>query len=169
LDITFDMSEEYSVDMSLSSIDPLVHLVPTDVPHHVINVEQASGPRYGIILDRPISREKRAVVGAALDKRVNRVAVSANAGENNTAVLVRTGLGLGKADCATAGCLAPCLRRIVDPKRDDPHAVAVPLDMLGNGPAAEQWCGQHKADLALLHDIRSAIAQPRLGSSVGNK
>src|ERR1700727_463244 len=43
------------------------------------------------------------------------------------------------------------------------------LDMLRNGPAAQQWCAQHEANLALLQDIRSAITLPRLGSGIGNE
>ena len=47
-------------------------------------------------------------------------------------LLIGEDVGLGDADCAAAGRLAPGLARVVDPKRDHLDAVAMAADMLRN-------------------------------------
>ena len=62
-------------------IDPLVHLVPAHVAHHVVDVEQADGARDRVVLDGAEAGQEGAGVVAALDEGVNGVAVGADAGE----------------------------------------------------------------------------------------
>jgi hypothetical protein len=41
-------------------VDPLVHLVPADVAHHVVDVLEAGGPRHGRRGDGAKAGQKRA-------------------------------------------------------------------------------------------------------------
>ena len=71
--ITFDISAEYSVEMSLSSkcwysekpmtsrieIHPTVHLIPAHIAHHVVDMQQPDGTRQVIISLGDESRQEK--------------------------------------------------------------------------------------------------------------
>ncbi len=70
---------------------------------------------------------------------------------------------------ASLGGLSPCLLGIVHPQRDVANAVAVQADVLGDLVVRPQRGGEHKANLALLQDVRGAVALARLGARVGHQ
>src|SRR5271156_5416628 len=59
--------------------------------------------------------------------------------------------------------------RVVDPERDGADAVAVAMDVVGDRVAAAQRGGEDEADLALLDDVRGAIALAGLRAGVGDE
>ncbi len=78
-------------------------------------------------------------------------------------------VGLGHADGAAAGGLAPGAARIVHPEGDNSHAVAVAMDVIGDGIARAQRRGEHETHLALLHHVGSAIALAGFRPGVGHQ
>ena len=84
-------------------------------------------------------------------------------------MIVAQHLGRTHAFRAALGRLAIGGFGVIHPQRDVVHAVAVPLDMLGDGVdgiVRLERRGQHEANLILLDDIRRAPALPGLRSAV---
>ena len=78
------------------------------------------GRATGSLLDGAKAGKKRAGVVVALDKCVDRVAIGANARQDDLSVLVGQDIRLGHADGAATGGFAPCATGVVDPERDRP-------------------------------------------------
>ena len=83
--------------------------------------------------------------------------------------LIGEDVRLGHADGATTRGFAPCGTGIVDPQRDDFHAVAVAADVLRNRVAAAQRRGEHEPDFSLLQNVGGAIALAGLRSRIGHQ
>ena len=84
-------------------------------------------------------------------------------------MLVGYYVGLGDADGAAAGGLAPGTARIVHPQRDDFHAIAMAMNVIGNRPLGAKRRGEHKADLALLHNVGGAVALAGFRARIGHQ
>ena len=151
-------------------IHPGVHGAPADIAHHMIDVLQAHGPRHGIDALAMIYRHEAGQEGAAivpsLHERVDRIAVNGDGGDAHFALLVAQGLRLAHAPGAAAGGLAVSRFRVVHPKRDVPHAIAVQPHMFCNRMLGGERSGEHQPDLALLQQPRCTIARARLRPAI---
>ncbi len=143
--------------------------MPTHVPDHVVDVEQAGRASHQVLSDDTEAGKKWPQVAAPLHKSVNRIAVSANAREDRCTLLIRDDVRLFHADGATRGGFIPGLARIVDPEGNHAHRVSVQVNVLGDGMVAAQRRGQHEANLALLHNVRGAIALAGFRSCVSDQ
>ncbi len=134
-------------------VDPLIHLVPADVAHHVINMQQADRSRDGVGFHRAKTGKERAVVVTALHKCMNCVTVCADARKNCSSMFVFEHMRLGYT-LRTAACgFSPGFRRVVDPKRDCTHTITVEANVFGDFVASAQCGGEDKTNLVLLNDV----------------
>ena len=121
-----------------------------DVADDMVDPDQQAVGSAGLLVARHEPGEERAVVIAAGDEQVPRVAIGLHRGELHRAVLVGDLIrGLNAAGPVGDGVLVGG-RRIRDAERDRPDAVAVALVMFGDLVVAGQRAGQHQPDAALL-------------------
>src|SRR6266851_1395745 len=150
-------------------VDPVVHGVPAYVADHVVDVEEADGVGYAVVLDGAVTGEEGAGVVGAIDEGVDGVAVGGDAGGGDGAVVVGEGGGLLDTAGSAAGGLDPCLAGVVDPEGYGADAVAVGVDVAGDVGVGAKGCGKDEADLALLEDVGGAVTLAGLGAGVGDE
>jgi len=143
--------------------------VPSDVPDHVIDVEEADGPHNGIVLDMPETRQKGTGVVRAFHESMDSVAVCCDAGDDDATMLVGYLRRLLNTPSATAGRLSPGLTGIVHPKGDDMNSVTVSVNMTRDVAIRPQSSRKDKADLSLLQYVRGTITLTGLGACVRHK
>ena len=80
-----DVAETHHI---LIKFHPRIHLVPTDVAHAMIDIEQAGLGRIVVRLPFAKTGHEDAVVITALDEEMNGIAVGVNAAHDHVAVLV---------------------------------------------------------------------------------
>ena len=116
-----------------------------------------------------VSRQVRPAVVAAVDERVDGVAVGRDRRELDAAELVLLHVRLRDSARAALDGLAVGLRRIGDGEGDVLDAVAVREHVLGDLVVAAQRGGEDEPDVPLLDHVRRAVAHAGLGAGVGGQ
>ena len=147
----------------LVELDPVVHLPELDVADEMIEPQEAdAGVAVAVRRDRDEAGQERAGVVGAIDERVDRVAVRRDRRALDLPELVLDGVRLGDAARAARNGLAIRLRRVGHGERDVLDAVAVLREVARDLVLLAQRARDDEADLALLEDVRGAVAHSRL-------
>ncbi len=147
-------------------IHPPVHLPPTHVAHHVVDMHQPHRPRHRVLRHRFIPWKKHAAIPGPLDERMHRISVRGDRRRPHFPLLVLMNRRRLDRSPATPRRLPPRPLRVVHPQRDRLHSVPMQLHMLGDRRIRLQRRRQHEANLVLLHHIRSPVPRPRLRPAI---
>ncbi len=138
---------------------PLVHAAQLDVAHRMVELGQE--PQVSAAGDGGEAREKRPVVGGALDEGVHRLAVRGDRREAGRAVLVLELVRLGDAKRAALERGSVGSGGVGHGEGERTDAVAVGGDMLGDRARAHERCRENEAHIPVPHDAGGAVAQAR--------
>ena len=134
-------------------IHPGIHLAPAHVSDRVIDVFEPNGFNGYSRIPRLITREEHAAVLLALHEYVDGVAVGLDGAQHHPAVRVLADLRFKNTHGTARGGFCVALGGVVHPKRHRFHAVAVPVDVVVDGPAGLQRRGQHQVDFILAQHV----------------
>src|SRR5688500_2829208 len=148
---------------ALVELDPVVHPAELDVADDVVERAQSDArPSLAVFGRSAVAGEVRPRVLAAVDERVDRVAVGADRGELDAAELVLDPVRLGDPACAALDGRPVRVPRACDLERDDLRAVAVRTGEARDLAVRSEAARQDEADVALLDDVGRAVAHARL-------
>ena len=138
----------------LVELDPRLHRAELDVADDVVDREQAgvAVARRAALLG--VAGQERAVVAAAVDEAVHRVAVGGDRRRGGRCRARRSPRAARARRARRAR--APCGRRTSASGTDSAitlHAVAVAVVVLGDLVVGAERAGQHEPDAALLQDV----------------
>src|SRR5579884_2526136 len=150
-------------------IHPAVHLIPADVSHHMVHVQQPNRTRKFVFFHRAISRHKDAFVLTALYKGMDSIAIGGNCGKPYDAMLIAQLKRLANAPRAALCRLLPCIFRIIYPQRDVVYTIPMPMHMLSDLTVRPKRSRKHKTNLALLQNIRSAVTNTGFRPGISNE
>ena len=149
----------------LVELHPRLHRAQLDVADDVVDREQADVAR------RAVARRvagAEALVSAAVDERVQRLAVGRDLGEADRAALVGLLPRLADARGAALRGLAVGVLDVRHRQGDHLHAVAVGGLVGADLVARRQRAREHEPDAALLEHVRGAVAHAGLEARVGD-
>ncbi len=112
---------------------------------------------------------ERAAIGGAFDERVHGVAVRADRRGDDAAMLVLRLRGVGDDRRATGARRLERRARVGHTQRDVGDAVAVAADEVGDRSIRSQRAREHHAHVALLEQVRGAVADSGLRPGVGRQ
>ena len=154
---------------ALVELDPLVHLPELDVADDVVDRDQADAAA-GV----PVRRERDVagqigprVVGA-VDEAVDVLAVGGDRGQLDAAVLVLHDMRLDDAARPAGDSLAVGRRDVGHLQRDVLGRIAVLRGEADDRAVGAKAAREHEPDLALLENVRGAVADTRLRPRVGD-
>ena len=115
------------------------------------------------------ARQERSLVAAALDERVQRLAVGGDRRHPDRAVLVALLPWLADALGSVLHRVGVGVRGVGNRECDHLDAVTVLGDMAGDLARPEQWGGEDEPDPALLDHVRGPVADAGLEAAVGDR
>ena len=156
---------------ALVELDPLLHAAELDVADDVVDQLQAhAGVGLAVAaLERLVAGQVGARVVLPVDERVHGVAVGGDGGELDAAMLVLDPVRLGDAAGAALKRLAVGVRRVGDLEGRVLDPVAVGVGVPGDLVVGAERAREDEADVPLLEDVGSAVAEAGLGPRVGDR
>jgi hypothetical protein len=154
---------------ALVEVDPVIHPAELDVPDDMVDRDQADAVAGAAVRgERDIAGQIRTGVLGPVDERVHVLAVGPDRRQLDAAVLVLDPLRLGDAAGATLDGFAVGLARVRNEERDVLGRVAVGGGEADDLAVAAEAAREHEPDLALLEDVRGAVADAGLRACVGD-
>src|SRR5579862_7070901 len=168
--LVVEMLEQAEAHHIAIEIHPAVHLVPTYVAHHVVDMFQPYRAAHRVrLVDGNKAREKRPAIILSLDKTMDRFAVRGNGGDADFAMLVAQRFRGPHAGRSALSGLAVSGFGVIHPQRYIVDAIAVLEQVRGNRVIGRERRSQHEANLILLEQIGSLAAHAGFGTAVGGE
>ncbi len=140
----------------------------------MVHVLEPHGPGRIVRCHRTEARHEETLVAAAFHQGVDGVAVGADGGGHDLALVVAQHPGLMDRRGAPLDGPGERLARVVHPERQIPDPVAVAIDVVGHGPrlvgqVRTDRGGEQEADPVLLEQVAGAVADAGLGAAVSHE